>query len=69
MILITRLDGKEFFVNAELIQYIESTPDTVITLINNTKLIVKEKPELLVARIIAYRQKIQSKDFLENTGA
>jgi Uncharacterized protein, possibly involved in motility len=38
MIRLTRYDNKELFVNAELIQFVESKPDTIITLTNGEKL-------------------------------
>ena len=43
MIRVTRLNGEEFVINAEVIKYLEEMPDTVITLVTNEKLIVKEK--------------------------
>lgn len=43
MIELTRLNGKNIMINCELIQYIEETPDTVITFNNGTKIIVKEE--------------------------
>jgi flagellar protein FlbD len=58
MIYVTRLNGKIFYVNAELIQLVEATPDTVITLTNNVKYVVKDKVEDVVNRIIEYRRKI-----------
>ena len=42
MIDVTKLDGKEITVNAELIEYIEEIPETVITLTTGKKIIVKE---------------------------
>ena len=56
MILVTRLDNSEFYVNAEFIQTVESRPDTHITLINGHSYIVREADSEVVARIIAYRR-------------
>jgi flagellar protein FlbD len=58
VILVTRFNGSQFYINPELIQSIEATPDTVITLLNSSKVIVKEPPQVLVERIIEYRRKI-----------
>lgn len=58
MIKVSRLDGSELVVNAELIELIERTPDTVISLINGKKLVVREPLEEVVARAIAYRRQI-----------
>ncbi len=56
MITVTRLDGAELVVNAELIELVEATPDTHLTLTDGRKLIVKESPDVVVARVIAYRR-------------
>lgn len=58
MIKVTRLNHSELWVNAELIEFIEATPDTVISLINNTKIIAKESPQEIVEAVIAYRRQI-----------
>lgn len=60
MILLTRLDGKEYIINGELVESVESTPDTVITLTTGKKLVVKERVDEVVDRIIQYKQKIFS---------
>lgn len=56
MVKLTRYDNKEFFVNAELIQFVESKPDTIITLISGEKIIVKESLDEVVNKIIHYKQ-------------
>jgi len=58
MIKVTRLNKKEFWINPHLIEFIESTPDTVITLTSGKKVVVEESPELLLKKIIEYRNKI-----------
>jgi len=58
MIKLTRFDNKEFFVNAELIQFVESRPDTIITLVSGEKIIVKEPAEEIVNKVIHYKQTI-----------
>ena len=45
-----------FILNAEVIETIEETPDTVVTLINGKKLIVDEPMEEDVRRVMAYRR-------------
>lgn len=45
------------YINPELIQTVESTPDTVVTLLNNKKLIVRETPDEIAERFIEYRRK------------
>lgn len=58
MISVTRLNGKNFVVNSELIEIVESTPDTVITLITGKKIIVLESIDEIVEKTVKYRKKI-----------
>ena len=58
MIHITRLDQSSVVLNSDLIEQIESTPDTLITLTNNQKLIVLETADEIVERIRLYRRSI-----------
>ncbi|MCL4424599.1 MAG: flagellar FlbD family protein [Firmicutes bacterium] len=58
MILVTRRSGHEIFINAELIETVEATPDTVITLVNQKKYLVRESPEEILARVIEYRRQM-----------
>ena len=60
MISLTRLNGTEYFLNADLIMTVEGTPDTVITLVNNTIFVVKNRPEDVIEKIIRYQQKKHS---------
>ncbi|QDT98313.1 flagellar FlbD family protein [Gimesia aquarii] len=59
MIKLTKLNGEELVINANLIQYIESRPDTFITLTSDDRLIVKESVEEVVKRSIAYSRAIR----------
>lgn len=54
MIVLTRLNGQRFVVNAELVRTIEERPDTTITLISGERLLVKESMEIVVDRAIEY---------------
>ena len=58
MILVTRFDGSTFYINAELIRSLEHTPDTVITLASDYKIIVRDTAEQILERIIAYQQNV-----------
>ncbi|MCR4421150.1 MAG: flagellar FlbD family protein [Spirochaetales bacterium] len=58
MVKLTRLNGTSFYLNPHLIEYIESVPDTLISLLNGTTLYVKEKPEEVIDRIVDYRRRI-----------
>lgn len=51
-----RLDGKEFVVNADLIETVESTPDTVISLVSGRKLVVAESVDEIIQRVILFNR-------------
>jgi len=51
MITLHKLNGESFLLNATHIETIESKPDTVITLTNDRKYIVKETPEEVLVKI------------------
>jgi flagellar protein FlbD len=55
MILVTKLSGQEIVLNSDLIETIEATPDTVVTLVDGTRYLITEAPREVVARIQAYR--------------
>lgn len=58
MITVTRLNGASYYLNCELIETIEYTPDTVITLRDGKKLVVCETSEQIVQKIIEYKKRI-----------
>lgn len=58
MITLTKLNEKEFVLNDDLIQTMEETPDTVITLTNGIKYVVKENCEEIKTKIIEYKRMI-----------
>lgn len=58
MIILTKLNTKEFALNSDLIEVIEETPDTVITTTNGNKYVVKETTQEVIDKIIAYKRNI-----------
>lgn len=56
MIQVTRLDGKPLMLNAEWIQSVETTPDTLITLTTGAKIIVRESVEQVVDAFHSYQR-------------
>ena len=54
MIPLTKLSNQAFVLNAELIKFIESTPDTMITLTTGDRFIVKESADEVIRRVIDY---------------
>jgi len=57
MIELTKLQNQKIVVNAELIEFIESTPDTMITTTSGKKLIVKESIEEVIEKVVRYRRR------------
>jgi len=57
MIKLTKINGSEFYVNADLMESMESTPDTIITLTTGKKLIVLESVQDVIDRIIQYKSR------------
>ena len=62
MIELTKINNTKFTVNADIIELVEETPDTVVSLTTGKKLIVKETRQEVTERVIAYRRAI----FLNN---
>jgi flagellar protein FlbD len=57
MVTLTKLNGSTVVINAELIETIETTPDTIITLTNGKKYLVKERADDVVERVIEYKRR------------
>jgi flagellar protein FlbD len=57
MIELTRLGGQKIVINLELIESLEETPDTVVTLTTGKKYVVREKPSQIIAAVIRFRKK------------
>jgi len=58
MIQLTRLNHVPFYLNPDLIEHMETTPDTVLTLTTGQKFLVLEPAEQVVDRIIGFRRKV-----------
>jgi len=57
MITVTRLNDNELVLNADLIESIEATPDTTITMTTGRKVIAKESVEHIINSVIEYKRK------------
>jgi flagellar protein FlbD len=57
MILITRLDGQAVYVNADLILFLESSPETILTLQNGKKITVKETIPQVIDRVVEFKSR------------
>lgn len=58
MIELTRLNKHPLVVNSDLIEFIENTPDTVLTLVTGEKVVVSESTQDILERIISFRQRL-----------
>jgi len=57
MIKVTRLNDSELVINADLIEFIESTPDTIISLTTGKKIMVRETIDELIERVAEFKRK------------
>lgn len=58
MITVTRRNGTTFALNPDLIERVEATPDTVVTLVSGTKYVVAETVERIVEEVCAFRASV-----------
>ncbi|AIQ13344.1 flagellar protein FlbD [Paenibacillus forsythiae] len=58
MISVTRLNGSPMWLNALLVEMVEESPDTYITLVTGKRLIVLEKADEVIAKIRDYNKEI-----------
>lgn len=59
MIAVTRLNGSRFVVNADLIKYVEETPDTVLTMRDGERLVVRERAQEVVSMAVEYARSVR----------
>lgn len=58
MIEVTRLNGKKYWLNPHLIESMEEKPDLTVVLITGKIVVLKDKPQEVIDKIIAYRKQI-----------
>jgi len=58
MIHVKRLDDSELIINSDMIEFIEQTPDTIITLADGKKILTKQSPEEVINLIVEFRQRV-----------
>ena len=59
MIRLTRINHVPVVINSDLIEHIETTPDTVVSMTNGQKFVVLEAAEEIVDKVLDFRQRIQ----------
>ncbi len=60
LIKVDKISGDEIVINADLIETIKATPDTVVTLTTNKKLLVQNDVDEIIDKVISYQQEISS---------
>jgi flagellar protein FlbD len=66
MIRLSRLNKEVFIVNCDLIEFIEETPDTVISMVSGRKVVVNESGSEIKKRVIEYKRQIYCAGLPEN---
>lgn len=57
MIKVTRLDNRELVINAELIEFLETTPETMVSMTTGKRVVIRESVEEILRRIAEYRRR------------
>lgn len=65
MIRLTRLNKSEIMINSDLIQYVEETPDTIITLTNGQKIVVIEPAAEIAKKIVEFKRRIFIQEYIK----
>jgi len=58
MIRLTRINHNPLILNSDLIEHVEVTPDTVVTLTNGQKFLILESPDEVISRVVDFRRRI-----------
>lgn len=56
MITVTKLSGSRLVINSDLIEFIEEMPDTIITLVNGTKVMVQESSDTIIMKVAEFKR-------------
>lgn len=57
MIRVTRLDNREIVVNSDLVEFVESTPETIVSTTTGKKIVVKESVDEILKRVLEFRRR------------
>lgn len=68
MIKLTRLNGQQLVINAEMIERIEAKPDTIISLTTGEQYIVRDRVDEIIAKVTDYKKDISSPQRQPSTG-
>jgi flagellar protein FlbD len=65
MIRVTKLNNEEIVINNDLIEFVESIPETIISLTDGKKIMVKESPDEIIKRVAAFHRMAYRMDYSE----
>jgi flagellar protein FlbD len=65
MIELRKWNGQVFFINCDLIQFIEQAPDTLLTLTTGEKIRILETPEEVIDKTVRYRLKLKQPEWVQ----
>ena len=65
MVKLTRLNDSKVVINADLIEFVESLPDTIVTMTTGQKLMVKESVEEVIKLVVEYKRNILTVPLIE----
>lgn len=68
MIALTRINGSPLVLNSDLIEQIESMPDTIIRLTNGHRVVVRETPNDIIDRVVAFQRRVKRAMDAETVG-
>lgn len=60
MIKLTRLNGAQVSLNADLVETIESAPDTTVTLVTGNRFLVRETVDQVIEKVVAYKKAVHA---------
>lgn len=56
MIKVTRLDGSELVINSDMIEFVESLPDTIVSLVTGKKIIIREESDIVIQKVAEFKR-------------
>jgi flagellar protein FlbD len=56
MIKVTRLNGSELVINADLIEFVEAIPDTIVSLVTGKKIMIKESTNDVIRKVADFKR-------------
>jgi flagellar protein FlbD len=56
MIRVTRLNGSDLVINADLIEFVEALPDTIISLVTGKKIMIRESADAVIQKVAEFKR-------------